>query len=72
MSLSHICIGKCENIYFFNCKKKIVPSPDNKFHLHTVGEIGKLKIYILKKCTSTVNEFIFHKCRNNKKTQKCK
>ena len=40
MIFSHICIGKWE-IYIFYLQKKL-PSPDNKFLLHTVGAIGKI------------------------------
>ena len=46
-----------------------LPSPDNKFLLPTVGAIGKN--IILKKIIITANEFLFHKCRSNRKIQKC-
>ena len=70
MSFSHICIGKCENIYFFHLQK-ILPSPDNKFPLHTVGIIGKFKKYF-EKSTSTAKEFLFLKCGNNRKIHNVK
>ena len=46
MSFSHIYIGKCVNIVFQ--LQKNLPTPDNKFLLHSTGEIRqlKLKIYI--------------------------
>ena len=41
MSFSHICIGRCENIYFLSAKN--VPSQDNKFLLYTVEAIETFK-----------------------------
>ena len=53
--------------------KKLTKS--NEFLIHTVGAIGLLKKsnlkLILRKCTSPANQFIFHNCSNNRKTQKC-
>ena len=36
-----MCIGKCANVFFQLLKN--LPTPDNKFFLHTVGAIEKLK-----------------------------
>ena len=95
MSFFHTCIGNCENIYFFRLQQNL-SSPDNKFLLHTVEAIGKIK-YVKKLFRKNVqvqllnfnfisiktigkymnvkknsaNEFLLHKCRNNRKMKKC-
>ena len=55
-------------------KKKNI-SPAYVFLLNTVEEIRKFekkwKKNHLKKCTSSANQFLLHKCRNNRKLQKC-
>ena len=65
-----LMIEKCENLIIFQLQKKL-RSPANEFLLHVVGAIGKFKKsnkkLILKKCTSPVKKFLFHKHRNNRK-----
>ena len=45
--------------------------PGNKFHLHTVEAMGKLKkikkYNSFERCIGPVNDFFLHKCRNNRK-----
>ena len=57
MSFSHICLGKCVNIFFWIAKN--ILSPDNKFFLHTVWAIGKLKKNSWKNVQVQLISFIF-------------